>query len=388
MNKANVKVITPKIRFKEFRNSANWRIASLGTITIPVEERTKSQKYVLLSLTSGIGLVSQIEKFGREIAGKSYKNYLVIQKYDFAYNKSATKQYPEGFIAIQKDYDKAALPSSIFTCFRIIDNECVPEFFNYLFFMNYHGKWLKKHISVGARSHGALNVNTKYLWEMPIAIPPKKEQEKIANCLKSIDNVIQEEEAKLEQLNSHKKGLLQKLLPELDVNIPPTRFLEFSDGPSWKFSKLGDLCHIKTGKLDANAMVQNGKYRFYTCAREHYYIDEYAYDTDALLISGNGANVGYIHHYHGKFNAYQRTYILDAFQENIFFIKLFLEKYLAQRINVIHPIIKEEQEKIAGCISSIDELISAQTEKIEALKQHKKGLLQGLFPSLEEVLYE
>ena len=66
---------------------------------------------------------------------------------------------------------------------------------------------------------------------------------------------------------------------------------------------------MTTGKLDANAMVENGKYRFYTCAKDYYKINEYAFDTDALLISGNGANVGYIHHYEGKFNAYQRTYV-------------------------------------------------------------------------------
>ena len=68
---------------------------------------------------------------------------------------------------------------------------------------------------------------------------------------------------------------------------------------------------VTTGKLDANAMVSNGEYRFYTCAKEYYQIDKYSFDTDALLVSGNGANVGYVHHYKGKFNAYQRTHVMD-----------------------------------------------------------------------------
>ena len=87
--------------------------------------------------------------------------------------------------------------------------------------------------------------------------------------------------------------------------------------PQWEEKKLGKFCNITTGKLDANAMTTNGKYRFYTCASEYFYINNFAFDTEALLISGNGANVGYVHYYKGKFNAYQRTYVLDAFSENI-----------------------------------------------------------------------
>ena len=80
-------------------------------------------------------------------------------------------------------------------------------------------------------------------------------------------------------------------------------------------------------------MVENGQYRFYTCAKDYYYIDKYAFDTEALLISGNGAYVGYIHYYKGKFNAYQRTYVLDQFTENIQYIKVYLDEFLSKRIN-------------------------------------------------------
>ena len=183
------------------------------------------------------------------------------------------------------------------------------------------------------------------------------------------------------------------------------RFPVFRDSVKWGKYPLGMICDITTGRLDANAMVTTGKYRFYTCAREHYKINEFAFDTEALLISGNGANVGYIHYYKGKFNAYQRTYVLDNFSKNILFIKVFLEKNLSYRIAkekndgntpyivrgtlsdmvVLVPQDEIEQQKIADCLSSIDELISEQAKKIEQLKEHKKGLMQGLFPSLEEV---
>jgi len=402
MNKTNIRTIAPKIRFKKFKNSSNWRIGSLGTITIPVEERAKSKKCVLLSLTAGVGLVSQIEKFGKEIAGESYKNYLVIKKYDFAYNKSATKQYPQGFITIQKDYDEAALPSSIFTCFRIVDKECLPEFFNYLFFMNYHGKWLKKYISVGARAHGALNVNTKYLWQMPIAIPAKEEQESIAECLKSIDNLIQKEEEKFEQLQTHKKGLLQKLYPQNNSCVPELRFKSYKQ--KWEKTTFDNLLNYERP--------------------EKYIVENTNYESSGtpVLTANKAFILGYSSE---KVGIYKKVPVIlfDDFttdkkfvdfpfkvkssaikilkprgQNNLKFIfelmnntkftstehkRYYISTY--KNITVYATKNQKEQQKIAECISSLDDLISAQIEKIELLKQHKRGLLQGLFPSIEEV---
>lgn len=97
------------------------------------------------------------------------------------------------------------------------------------------------------------------------------------------------------------------------------------------YQKLGDICQIATGKLNVNKQSDNGKYPFFTCAKEVYRIDTFAFDTEALLISGNG-NVGYIHYYNGKFNAYQRTYVLSNFSINIFFVKHVLEWGLKKRI--------------------------------------------------------
>ncbi|WP_187894117.1 restriction endonuclease subunit S [Helicobacter pylori] len=101
---------------------------------------------------------------------------------------------------------------------------------------------------------------------------------------------------------------------------------------NWQIVRLGDICEITTGSLDANEMVHYGKYRFYTCAKEYYFIDKYAFDTEAILISGNGAYVGYVHYYKGKFNAYQRTYVLDNFSEHIIFVKYFLTIFLQSHI--------------------------------------------------------
>ena len=149
MSKA--KELIPKTIFTEY--TYKWDETSLGEISTIVKEKAGKQKYLLMSVTSGVGLVPQTEKFGKEIAGDSYKNYTVIQKYDFAYNKSSTKQFPEGYISMLHDYEAAAVPNSIFTCFRIEDHKGYPQFFEYLFRSNYHGRWLRKYIEVGARAH-------------------------------------------------------------------------------------------------------------------------------------------------------------------------------------------------------------------------------------------
>lgn len=402
----NNKCVIPKWRFESFDSYPKWDIKKLGCLMEPINERAGDKKYVLMSVTSGVGLIPQVEKFGREIAGNSYKNYYVIQKNDFAYNKSSTKEFPEGYISMLKEYEEAAIPNSIFTCFRVIDGEYEPLFFEQLFNTNYHGKWLRKYIEIGARAHGALSIDTKHLWNMPIPVPNLPEQQKIADCLSSIDDLISAEEKKLSLLNDYKKGWMQKLFPTEGKTIPDWRFPEFKDSGEWEKIPLGQISLITTGKLDANAMVEDGKYRFYTCAKEFFKIDKYAFDTEALLISGNGANVGYIHYYKGKFNAYQRTYVLHEFKKNICYVKYFLEKHLSRRIaneknvgntpyilrgtlsemEIIIPEERVEQEKIGNFLSGIDELIIRQTDKIEALKQHKQALMQGLFPAVEEVL--
>lgn len=106
------------------------------------------------------------------------------------------------------------------------------------------------------------------------------------------------------------------------------------DGVEYK--KLKNICEkITTGKLNANAMVEGGEYPFYTCDAEPYRIDKYAFDEEAILISGNGSKVGHVNYYKGKFNAYQRTYVLYDFKEvNIKFLLHYLRGNLRNYIMI------------------------------------------------------
>lgn len=164
------------------------------------------------------------------------------------------------------------------------------------------------------------------------------------------------------------------------------------------YVKLGDICKITTGKLDANAQVDNGIFPFFTCAEQPFKIDNFAFDTEALLISGNGANLGYINYYKGKFNAYQRTYVLDLFSENIQYIKWALKVLLPKRIaieksssNTPYIVLstltdlrlpipsRGEQSFIANLMQSLERKLSNQIAQYDSYNYLKQYLLRQMF---------
>lgn len=415
MNKK--KEIVPKLRFPEFIGD-KLKITKLGKISSVVKEKAGENKYTLMSVTSGVGLIPQTEKFGREIAGDSYKNYIVIRKYDFAYNKSATKQFPEGYISMLEEYDIAAVPNSIFTCFRITGNESYPPFFDYLWHNNYHGHWLRKYIEVGARAHGALSVDTKHLWSMPLALPDFKEQQKIADCLSSIDELIDAESRKLKALEKYKKGLMQKLFPAEGKTMPEWRSPEFRGCGEWKYEEIGNIGEVITGKTPStsDAALWDGDIQFVTPT--DITENKYQHHTQRTVVKTPKMKVLPKHTIMftciasiGKMalslypcitnqqinsivpkSCYNNEFIYYSLLQKTFLIKAgfanstlpIINKTDFSKIQVPVILDKKEQQKIAECLSEVDTMVEEQSNKVEQLKKHKKGLMQGLFPSLEE----
>jgi restriction endonuclease S subunit len=133
-----------------------------------------------------------------------------------------------------------------------------------------------------------------------IPAPSIDEQRAIAGQLNKASEIITERKRQLEKLD-----LLVK-----------ARFIEMFGDPEsnqarWKKQKWEDVFNTTTGKIDSNAMVAGGRYPFFTCAKEIFQIDDFAFDCEALLLAGNNAAGIYdVKHYKGKFNAYQRTYVI------------------------------------------------------------------------------
>ena len=145
----------------------------------------------------------------------------------------------------------------------------------------------------------------KVVKELQICIYSRDEQNEIVRVLEKIDYLIEQRHAETTYLDQLVKSRFIELFGEPELNPRDLPVLPW-----------GAVFQTTTGKLDSNAMVENGRYPFFTCAKESYKIDSYAFDCEALLLAGNNAAGIYdVKHYKGKFNAYQRTYVLRLMNE-------------------------------------------------------------------------
>jgi type I restriction enzyme S subunit len=149
-------------------------------------------------------------------------------------------------------------------------------------------------------SAGQRRVPEHFLAQLKVPLPPLREQCRIAAILDKVDDLRAKRRVVLEQLNVLTQSIFLEMFGDPATN---PRHLPMVS--------LKDLFIFRTGKLDSNAAVANGSYPFFTCSREDLKIDHYAFDCEALLLAGNNANAAYsVKHYSGKFNAYQRTYVI------------------------------------------------------------------------------
>ena len=186
-------------------------------------------------------------------------------------------------------------------------------------------------------------INKSQLAELPIneAGIPLPEQKQIAEILSTVQRAIEEQERIIQTTTELKKALMQKLFTEglSRDRGKPQKQTEIGPVPeSWEVVPLGELVSFTTGKLNSNAAVEDGEYPFFTCSKETFWIDHYAFDTEAILLSGNNAQAIYsVKHYKGKFNAYQRTYVItvkDTARISYRFLSQMLSRSL-ERLRVI-----------------------------------------------------
>lgn len=178
----------------------------------------------------------------------------------------------------------------------------------FLAYQQYQNFSLRKKASFG-QGHSVVHIQKGNLEKLNVAYPESaKEQSKIAEILMKWDGAIELQEQYIGALENRKKFLMKKLLtPQKD----------------WDYVLLGDICEIKTGRLDANAMEEDGVYPFFTCSKDVYRINQYSFDCEALLMAGNG-DIGDVKYYKGKFDVYQRTYVLSKFTFNIHYVMQYL----------------------------------------------------------------
>lgn len=395
----NNRIVDSKLRFPKFKNK--WEFIKFKKYIKLYRGSSPRPIHEYLSYGDGVNWI----KIGDTKNCVNYKISSTEEKITYAgAEKSRYVNSGELILANSMTYGKAYL-LEISGCiydgwFVLRDYE---QYFDKRFLLyQLNSDILQKQYQKLSAGGIVLNISSDIVYQTNIFHTSIEEQQKIAECLNSIDELIAGEEDKLKELKNHKKGLLQKLFPKNNSSNPELRFPEFKE--NWVKTNFEKL--LKYERPD-KYIVDNTNYNIegtpVLTANKAFilgYSDEnFGIYTKLPVIIFDDFTVDkkYVD-FPFKVKSSAIKILKPQFNDNLKFIyelmrtvkfsadehkRYYISTY--QYIDVFVPQQIEEQNKIAECLNSIDELISAQTEKIEALKLHKKGLMQGLFPSLEEV---
>lgn len=391
-NNENKVLNVPHLRFPKF--SGEWEICKVSelldfysTNSLSWEQLEYGEK-AMMNLHYGlihVGLPTMVDlrrdKLPNVKEGNMPKNFELCKEGDVAFADASEDTNEVAKVIELFNLDNKDIVCGLHTIHgRDNKNKTIVGFKGYAFSSSAFHNQIRR-IAQGTKIY---SISTKNFSECYVGIPSKAEQTKIATLLRLIDERIATQNKIIEKYESLIKGIAQHCIKES------------TSGNT--YVKLGDICQITTGKLDANEQVDNGIYPFFTCAEQPFKIDSFAFDTEALLISGNGANLGYINYYNGKFNAYQRTYVLDIFSENIQYIKWALKVLLPKRIaieksssNTPYIVLstlsdlrlpipnKSNQCHIAKLMQSLERKLSSQIALNGSYNKLKQYLLRQMF---------
>ena len=388
---------TPKVRFPEFKKAGAW------------EEKRLEDKFS--SYSGGTPTTHKKEYYGGDIPfirsaeinrrdtelfltaeGLSNSSARLIQKGDVLI---ALYGANSGDIAISK------LNGAINQAILCLKSKESNQFL-------YHFLTFKKEQIISTYLQGGQgNLSGNIIKSIILMLPNLREQKKIANCLSSLDELITAQSQKIDALKSHKKSLMQQLFPNENESTPKLRFPEFKKAGAWEKKRLGEVLKAETSMIAQNKLnfVKKG-YPVYGASGLLGYILMYEQNEDYIAIIKDGSGVGKLFFYKKKSSILGSLTYLKLKNNNHCLTYSF---YLLQIVNfskhikgsgIPHIYFRDyaneliplpslaEQKKIADCLSSLDELITAESQKIEALKSHKKGLMQQLFPVNQDTTEE
>ncbi|AKP66361.1 restriction endonuclease subunit S [Companilactobacillus ginsenosidimutans] len=377
----------PQLRFKGFTDP--WVQRSFKTLYKKVIEKND------LSFESD-RIISVANMYYKPNDSKSDEKYMetynIFRLGDIAFEGHKSKNFAYGRFVENTIGD--GIVSHVFDVFRPISEYDLNYWKYFIHYEDIMGQKLRMSTTKATMMN---NLVSKDFLKQSVLVPNLDEQQKIGTFFKQLDHLITLHQRKLAKLKELKQGYLQKLFPKNGSKFPRLRFAGFAD--AWEQRKLGDITKISTGKLDANAMVENGKYDFYTSGIKKYRIDVAAFEGPSITIAGNGATVGYMHLADNKFNAYQRTYVLQEFLVDRSFIFSEIGNKLPKKIKqeartgnipyIVMDMLTElklsipqnnsEQQKIGSFFKQLDDTIDLHQRKLEKLQELKKGYLQKMF---------
>lgn len=392
---------SPELRFLDFANSTEWNKECGGKLFDQISNKDHDSSLPILAITQEYGAVPREEiNYHVSVSDKSVESYKVVQVDDFIISLRSF----QGGIEHSK-YEGLCSPAYVILRNKTSNLNC---YFKHLFKSERFIRDMTKNIE-GLRD-GKM-VSYKQFSELVLYFPPTEaEQQKIADCLTSINELIKSEEQKLEKLEAHKKGVMNQLLPQDDEKTPSLRFTDYTNAPSWEKHSLGDIAE----NLNSKRIPITEKYRkagnvpYYGATGIIDYIDGFLFDEELLCISEDGANLlarsypiafsisgkSWVNnHAHVlKFKNFETQWFVQSYLNHVS-----LEDYLTgvaqpklnrkklDTVEIPFPSFPE-LKKVTNCILSIDRIIVLQRAKLDALKKFKNGLIQQLFPAINEVM--
>ena len=405
--------LVPKLRFPEFREAKGWDADALGDVATFVNEKIPLERVAVENYVStenilpDYGGVAKASKLPTPGSVTRYRPNDTLVSNIRPYLKKV-------WVA-----DKEGGASNDVIVIRAQDR-VLPQYFSCLLkndaFIDY--------VMTGAKGVKMPRGDVGSMKAYPTLYPTKAEQQKIAECLSSVDELMAAQARKVDVLKTHKKGLMQQLFPREGETAPRLRFPEFRDAGNWNVMKLGNVGRVIRGasprpkgdpryyggpvpRLMVQDVTRDGKWvtpRIDSLTNEGAKLSRpCTAGTLTIVCSGTVGVVSFL--------------AVDACIHDGFLALIDIDESIATKDFLYHSLgglrlqfeegathggvftnlttstidqfeIKcpkpTEQQRIAACLSSLDALIAAETRKLEALKTHKKGLMQQLFPSLEE----
>lgn len=190
--------------------SDKWEFQSIKDIAKRIQRKVDDKEHPILTISSLTGFVTQEERYSRYMAGESVKNYILLRKGEFAYNKGNSKTYQFGCIFDLETFETGLVPH-VYVCFKL-NKGLSHRFFKYLFEADYLKPQLGRLVNTGVRNNGLLNIKPSEFMRTKVPVPSFEEQERIADLLHSANQNITNLENQLSDLQHEKKALMQQLL--------------------------------------------------------------------------------------------------------------------------------------------------------------------------------
>ncbi|MBQ9672434.1 MAG: restriction endonuclease subunit S [Prevotella sp.] len=392
----------PSLRFPEFVNDGEWDYVPGNELFAPIVNKNHNSDLPVLAITQDQGAVPrELIDYNVIVSDKSIAGYKVVEIGDFIIS---LRSFQGGI-----EYSNyKGLCSPAYIVLRRKNDSICNDFYRHYFKSKKYIQDLNRNLE-GIRD-GKM-ISYQQFSEIKIPFPPLAEQKRIAECLSSIDNMITECNNKLEQLKCHKKGLMQQLFASINGGgnslVPRLRFPEFNNTKEWEVKKLGDICTFLDNKRiplkDSERAKIHGRYPYYGASGIIDYVNNYIFDGEYILLSEDGANIilrnsplAFI--IKGKCWVNNHAHVLETKAgNNIYYVCHLLESMNYESLNtgtaqpklnrencekIELPIPSfEEQCKIAESLNSIDNMVISYSDKMTMLQQHKKGLMQQMFPN-------